>query len=220
MDARTNGRTLARVPYYISPRSLGVWWANKGARVVTTLFIDVYRRSSAAYSEVGNELLRKFKPVQEFIIAFVTSKNGEEPSKNEGTRVVITFLPFKVYGDFSRRSRAAYSSVPGRILQNYEPMRDKTIVLITCKFKEEPIKMKELEMSQDSPFITLLNLSVSMETRVLIRSSPKPYVTNPSPQWWSWWNLILYGQLVSEIFMSVSVRARVPSYKLILEPKA
>ena len=63
-----------------------------------------------------------------------------------------------------------------------------------------------------------------METRVLIRSSPKPTTVNPPPQWCSWWNLIMIGQLVSEILMFESVDARtdeltparVPYYKLTL----
>ena len=40
-----------------------------------------------------------------------------------------------------------------------------------------------------------------METRVLIRSYPKPNAVIPPPQWCSWWNLIMIGQLVSETFM-------------------
>ena len=47
-----------------------------------------------------------------------------------------------------------------------------------------------------------------METRVLIRSGPKPYAANPPPQWCSRWNLITIGQLVSEIFMFESVDTR------------
>ena len=63
-----------------------------------------------------------------------------------------------------------------------------------------------------------------METRVLIRSHLKPNAVNPPPQWCSWWNLIMIGQLVSEMFMFESVdarthartQARVPYYKLTL----
>ena len=43
-------------------------------------------------------------------------------------------------------------------------------------------KMEQLEWSQGFPIITLLDLSVAMETRVLIRSSPKPNAVNPPPQ--------------------------------------
>ena len=43
------------------------------------------------------------------MVGLVICKNEEDPSNNEGTRVVTTFLPLEVYGDFSRRSRAANS---------------------------------------------------------------------------------------------------------------
>ena len=34
------------------------------------------------------------------MVGVVICKNEEDPSKNEGTRVVTTFLPLEVYGDF------------------------------------------------------------------------------------------------------------------------
>ena len=43
------------------------------------------------------------------MIGIVICKNEEDSSKNDGTRVVTTFLPLSVYGDFSRHSRAANS---------------------------------------------------------------------------------------------------------------
>ena len=47
-----------------------------------------------------------------------------------------------------------------------------------------------------------------METKVLIRSGPKPNAANPLPQWCFWLNLIMIGLLVSEIFMFESVDGR------------
>ena len=56
---------------------------NEGARVVTTLFIVFFFRSSrAANSEVREGILLKFKLIQAFIIGLVTCKNEEELSKN------------------------------------------------------------------------------------------------------------------------------------------
>ena len=65
----------------------------KDARVVTTLFID-FSDAQAASSVVGHGILPKFKLVKAFMIVLVTCKNEEDPSKNEGTRSVTTFLPF------------------------------------------------------------------------------------------------------------------------------
>ena len=50
------------------------------------------------------------------------------------------FLPLKVYGDFSRRSRAANSAVLSPILPNFELVRDVMNVLITCKYEEDSIE--------------------------------------------------------------------------------
>ena len=50
------------------------------------------------------------------------------------------FLPLLVYGDFSRRSRAANSAVLGPIWPNFELVQDVMNVLVTCKYEEDPIK--------------------------------------------------------------------------------
>ena len=50
------------------------------------------------------------------------------------------FLPLYVYGDFSRRSRAANSAVLGPIWPIFELVRDVMDVLVTCKYEEYPIK--------------------------------------------------------------------------------
>ena len=65
--------------------------------------------------------------------------------------MVTTFFPLYVYGDFSRRSKAANSAVLGPIWLNFELVPDVLDVLVTCKNKEDLIKMKALEWSQDFP---------------------------------------------------------------------
>ena len=71
---------------------------------------------------------------------FNTCTNEEDPIKNEDARVFTRFLPFKVYGDFSRRSREANSAVLGPIWPNFELVRDVMHVLITWQYEEDPIK--------------------------------------------------------------------------------
>ena len=66
---------------------------DKGAEVVTTLFVDFFRRSRAANSEVSDGILPKFKPIQAFMVDLVICKNEEDPLENGGTRVVTMFLP-------------------------------------------------------------------------------------------------------------------------------
>ena len=50
------------------------------------------------------------------------------------------FSHYKSMGDFSRGSRAANSAVLGPIWPNFELVRDVIDVLVTCKYKEDPIK--------------------------------------------------------------------------------
>ena len=81
---------------------------------------------------------RNSKLIQACMVGLVTCKNEEDPSKNEGTRVVTTFLP--VYGDVSRRSRAANSTVQGLICPNFKPTRDYMCFLVACKNEEDSIE--------------------------------------------------------------------------------
>ena len=97
--------------------------------------------------------------------------------------MVATYNFGSVYGDFSKRSRAANSLVLRRKLPNFETIRDCMVVLVTCKNIEEPIKNEGARVvTRFSPIITQWELYVAMETKVLIRSGPKPSAANPQPQ--------------------------------------
>ena len=50
------------------------------------------------------------------------------------------FEHIQAFMDFSRRSRAANSAVLGPIWPNFKLVRDIIDVLVTCKYKEDPIK--------------------------------------------------------------------------------
>ena len=108
--------------------------------MLTRLYDVFFRRSRATNSEVGGGILPKFELIQAFIVVLVTCKNEEDPIKNEGARVLTRFSPLQVYGNFSRRSRAANSAVLGRIWLKFELVRDIMVVLVTCKYQEDPIK--------------------------------------------------------------------------------
>ena len=86
--------------------------------------------------------LPKFELIQAFVHVLVTCKNEEDLIENEGARFFTTFLPLYVYGDFSRRSRAANSVVNGPIWSNFELVQDFMVVLLTCKNEEERIKKR------------------------------------------------------------------------------
>ena len=86
-------------------------------------------------------------------------------------------------GDFSRRSKAANSAVLCRIWRNLKLVRDVMDVLVTCKYEEDTIKNEGASLFITIfPIITLWELSVAMDTRVLIRSGPKPNASFPPAQ--------------------------------------
>ena len=62
----------------------------------------------------------------------ITCKNEEDQIKNEGTSVGSISI--------SRQSRAANSTVLGRMRPNFKLVRDTMAVLVTCKNEEDPIK--------------------------------------------------------------------------------
>ena len=63
----------------------------------------------------------------------VTSKNKEDPNKNEGARVATTLNI-----DFSHSQVADNSAVKGRIWLKFEPIRDVMAILVTLKALEWP----------------------------------------------------------------------------------
>ena len=58
------------------------------------------------------------------------------------------------------------------------------------------------------PIVSLWDLSVAMETTILIQSAPKPNTINPPTQLWFTLNLIKIGLLASEIFFFEIVEGR------------
>ena len=65
----------------------------------------------AANSVVGDQVWLKIKLILAFIVVLVIGKYEEDPFKNEGARMVTTYLTLLVYADFSRLSMAINSRV-------------------------------------------------------------------------------------------------------------
>ena len=60
--------------------------------------------------------------------------------------MLTSFLHYKSMGVFFKRSRKANSAVRGRILPNFELLRDIIIIMVvlhTCKNEEDPIKNED-----------------------------------------------------------------------------
>ena len=71
---------------------------NEGATVLTRLYVVF--SDSQGHSEVSGEILQKFEFIQTLKVVLLTCKNEEDPIKNEGARVLTTFLPLST-GIFS-----------------------------------------------------------------------------------------------------------------------
>ena len=90
----------------------------------------------------------------------VTSKNKEDPNKNEGARVATTLNI-----DFFTQSRADNSAVKGRIWLKFELIRDVMAILVTCKYEEDPIKIESARVA------TTLNIDFSnTQEQITLRS--------------------------------------------------
>ena len=70
--------------------------------------------------ETSGRIWPNFELIQALIHVLITCKYEKNPIKNSGENVMTSFSPLKVYGDFSRRSRAANSAVLSPIWPNFE----------------------------------------------------------------------------------------------------
>ena len=97
---------------------------NEGARVLTRLYITFSntQRQLTPQSVVESTSFLQVKTHTSFYSC--PRYLQEDPIKNKGTRVLTKFLPFEVYGNFFRSSRAANSAVLRRIMLKFELVRD------------------------------------------------------------------------------------------------
>ena len=66
---------------------------NEGTRVLTTLYINFFRRARADNSGVSGGIWPKFQLIQSLMNVPLTCKNEVDQIKNEGARVFTRFLP-------------------------------------------------------------------------------------------------------------------------------
>ena len=69
--------------------------------MITTFFIDFFRYSRAANSEVSDGILPKFKIIQAFMFCLVTCKTEEDPLKFKSLEWSHHFSYYKSMGIFS-----------------------------------------------------------------------------------------------------------------------
>ena len=77
--------------------------------MVTTLFINFSDAQVELTPKSVMESCPNSNSSELLWLVLLSARLKKIHPKNEGTRVVTTFLPLEVYGDFSRHSRAANS---------------------------------------------------------------------------------------------------------------
>ena len=114
----------------------------------------------------------------------VTSNFDDDSIKNERASIETVFSHYKSMGNsLDAQGQLANSIVSGQIWPKFELLRDFLHVLVTCKIIKKGSDQKQLRKSGDIvfPIISQWELSVAMETRVLIQSASKPYAAFPHP---------------------------------------
>ena len=126
---------------------------NVGASVFTTLYInfsDPYWQITLELVVVTSRILNSFKLS---CMSSLPARMRMIVSKMKELECSQDFSHYKSMGIFSRRSRTANSAVLGRIWLKFKLLPDIMIVLVTCKFEEDPIKNGGLSVfTTFSPF--------------------------------------------------------------------
>ena len=125
---------------------------NEGARVFKTLYInfsDAQGQITLELVDVSGQYLNSSKLS---CMSLLPAKMKMIESKIKELEWSQHFFHYNSFGDISRRSRAANSPVLCPICPNFELIRDVIVILVTCKFEEDPIKMKTLGCSQHFPY--------------------------------------------------------------------
>ena len=115
------------------------------------MFTTLYINFSDAQGQITLELVvvsgRNLDSIKLSCMSSLPARIKDDSIKNEGARLVTTFLPLQVYGDFSRSSRQL-TPVLDLTWPNFELIRDVTDILVTCKNKEDSIKNEGARSSQ------------------------------------------------------------------------
>ena len=118
---------------------------NSGDNAWTTFSLykvygDFFKCSRADNSAARGRIWLNFGLVRVLMYVVIPCKYGKDPIENSEDNAWTTFSPYKVYGDFFKRSRAENSAVHGRIWLNFELNRDFVYFVVPCKYGKDPIE--------------------------------------------------------------------------------
>ena len=154
----------------------------EGDRVVTTLFITFSDAQVQLTPKSVMESCRNSNSSELLWLVLLSARLKKIHPKMKVLEWLQHFSHYKSMGIFpDAQGQLTHKSLVGfcRISNPFEIL---WLSLLPTRIEKNKSKLKELEWSKDFPIITLWELSVAMETRVLIQSYPKPNAVNPPPQ--------------------------------------
>ena len=155
---------------------------NEGERVVTTLFFDFSYAQGQLTPKSVMESCRNSNPSKVLWLTLLPTRMKKIHWEMKALEWSQRFSHYKSMGIFPN----AHGQLTHKSFVRYCPISNPSKILwlssLPARIKKNQSKSKELEWSKCFPIITLWELSVAMETRVLIRSGPKPNGVNPPPQ--------------------------------------
>ena len=99
-----------------------------------------FKRSRADNSAARGQIWLNFELVRALMYVVVPCKYGKDQIENSEDNAWTTFSPYKVYGDFFKRSRSDNSTARGRIWLNFKLIRDLMYNVVPCKYGKDPIE--------------------------------------------------------------------------------
>ena len=97
-----------------------------------------FKRSRADNSTARGRIWLNFEHVRALMNVVVLFEYGKDLIENSGDNAWTTFSPYKVYGDFFKRSRAYNSAARSWIWLNFELVRALMYVVVPCKYGKDP----------------------------------------------------------------------------------
>ena len=107
---------------------------------IVSLWGFFFKRSRADNSTARGRIWLNFELVRALINVVVPCEYEKDLTENSGDNVWTTLSPYKVYGDFFKRSRADNSAAHGRIWHNFELVRALMYIVVPCKYGKDPIE--------------------------------------------------------------------------------
>ena len=155
---------------------------NEGSRVVTTLSIDFSDALGQLTPKSVMESCQNLNSSKLLWLVLLSARMKKINPKMNALEWSQQISHFKSIGIFpDSQGQLTHKSLVGSCRISI-PSKMLWLSLLPARIKKNQSKMKELEWSQGFLHYNPMGAIIAMETRVLIRSSPKPNAANPPTQ--------------------------------------